>query len=395
MNEEASKKKNGYTTAWRLFLILCVIAVVFLAAKRIFTVKDEVEITPLSTVSSGFPETGSIEIETSLVATKMPGDMYYVIPMAAGEVKKIYVSVGDHVKKGDKICEIDNQKSVDAAKIQMDAAQVQVKTVEDSIALAKTNLDRMAALYQAGDISAQSYEQVKSSYDQAVAGLEGAKLQYDGAKLQYDTQLEFSTVTAPANGTVETTNMTLNNIVSQSSPVAVISADGSGMLQFNVTDRLLGSIKAGDKVTAEKQGESYESTVTEVSTMPGQNTGLYLVKAEIKDDGKIPTGASVKVHFVSAKAVDVLTVPTDCIYYDGGISYVYTVTPGTGDEEASAVLPGNAPATVHKVQVETGLADSNKTEIISGITADDQVIYTWTAQLYEGARVQVLGGTDK
>ena len=393
MNEETKEKRSGFSIAWKIFVVLCFLAIAVLAARRILTKTDEVEVTPLSTVSTMFPETGNIAIETSLVAAKMPGDMYYVIPMAAGEVKKIYVSVGDHVNKGDKICEIDNQKQIDAAKIQLDAAAVQVKTVEDSIALAKTNLDRMEALYRAGDISAQNYEQVKSSYDQAVAGLEGAKLQYDGAKLSYDTQMEFATVTAPAGGTVETTNMTLNNIVSQTSPLAVITADGSGKLQFNVTDRLLGSIKAGDRVIAEKQGETYECTVKEVSTMPGQGTGLYLVEAIINDGGKIPTGASVKVRFISEKTEDALTVPTDSIYYDGGISYVYTVTYDTASEDTIAVLSGNAPATVHKVQVTTGLSDSERTEITDGITGDDEVIKTWTAQLYEGAKVQVLGGS--
>lgn len=392
MNEETKEKKSGYSIAWKIFLVLCFLAVAALAARRILTATDEVDVTPLSTVSTMHPEINDIEIETSLVATKMPGDMYYVIPMAAGEVKKIYVSVGDHVNSGDKICEIDNKKQVDAAKIQLDAAQVQVNTVEESITLAKTNLDRMEALYKAGDISAQSYEQVKASYDQAVAGLEGAKLQYDGAKLSYDTQLEFSTVTAPATGTIETTNMTLNNIATQSSPIAVISADGSGKLQFNVTDRLLGSIKAGDKVKAEKQGETYECTVTEVSTMPGQSTGLYLVEAEIKDDSRIPTGASVKVHFVSESVEDALTVPTDSIYYDGGISYVFTVTYDAVTDDAATILPGNAPATVHKIRVSTGLSDSERTEITEGISSDDEVIKTWTAQLYEGAKVQVLGG---
>lgn len=397
MNEEIKEKKNGYSVAWKVFVLLCVLAVAALAARRILTKKDEVDITPLSTVSTVYPETGTIETETSLVATKMPGDIYYVIPMAAGEVRKIYVSAGDRVKSGDVICEIDNRKQIDAAKIQMDAAQVQINTAEESIKLAKTNLDRMEALYRSGDISAQNYEQVKAGYDQAVAGLEGAKLQYDAAKLSYDTQVEFSTVTAPASGMIETTNMTLNNIVSQSSPIAVISADGSGKLQFNVTDRLLGAVKTGDAVKAEKQGETYECTVTSVSTMPGQNTGLYLVEAKIDDNGRIPTGASVKVHFVSEKTEDALTVPTDSIYYDGGLSYVFTVaydaaSENASSEDAASVLPGNAPATVHRIRVVTGLSDSMSTEIKEGLSKEDEVIRSWTAQLYEGAKVQVLGG---
>ena len=392
-SEETEKSGKGWKTAWKVFLIVCALTVAVLIVRRIITVKDEVDISPLSTVSTTLPETGDIEVETALVATKMPGDIYYVIPMVAGEVKKIYVEAGDHVKKGDKICEIDNQKQIDAARIQLDAAQVQIDTVQSSIELAKTNLDRMRALYETGDISAQSYEQVKSSYDQAVAGLEGAKLQYDGAKLSYDTQVEFSTVTAPADGVVESTSMTEGNIVTQTAQVAVISGDSSGKLQFNVTDRLLGAVKAGDSVRAEKQGTEYICTITNVSTFPGQTTGLYLVEAEIGDDGAIPTGSSVKVHFVSEKAENTVTVPTDCIYYDGGHTYLYTVSYEAGeDEETASVMEGNKAATVHKIEVETGIADRDVIEILSGLPEGVEVIRTWTSQLYEGARVQVLGG---
>lgn len=347
------------------------------------------------------PETGSIEVETSLVGTHMPGELYYALPMTAGKVTKVYVKVGDHVKKGDKICDIDNQKQIDAAKISLDSAKLQIKTVEDSIELAKTNLERMEALYESGDISKQSYEQVKNSYDQAAAGLDGAKLQYDGAKLQYDTQVEFGTVTAPSDGIVESADMTVDTYVSQSSPVAIISGDGSGKVTFNITDRLLSSVKKGDEVRYEKLGSVYEGTVTDVSQMPGQTTGLYEVKASIEDDGAIPTGAAVKVYFVSEKTEDAMLVPTGAIYFDGGHTYIYTVSypdASAGETDAAlaghTVLEGNRPAIVHKKEVATGLNNAEQTEVLSGLDSEEEIIVTWTAQLYESARVQVLSAAN-
>jgi len=395
-NEVVTEKKRPNKT---VIIILAVLAAVLfgLVIYRIFFVKKEVDTTPLSTVTVELPQTGSIEVETALVGTRMPGEVYYALPMTAGKVTKIYVKVGDHVKKGDKICDIDNQKQIDAAKISLDSAELQIKTVEDSIELAKTNLDRMEALFESGDISKQSYEQVKNSYDQAVAGLDGAKLQYDGAKLQYDTQVEFGTVTAPSDGVVESTSMTVDTYVSQSSPVAIISGDGSGKVTFNITDRLLSSVKEGDEVRYEKLGSTYFGAVTSVSQMPGQTTGLYEVKASIEDGGAIPTGASVKVYFVSEKTEDAMLVPTGAIYYDGGRTYIYTVSyPDESSEEEKAaleghtVLEGSRPAIVHKKEIVTGLSDADSTEVLSGLEADEEIIVTWTAQLYEGARVQVL-----
>jgi len=393
-NEPSAKKGGAWKTVGTILLIVLLTALAGLAVYRIFFAKDKTDVTPLSTVTVAHPVTGTIEIETALVGTRMPGDVYYALPMTAGKITKIYVKVGDTVKKSDKICEIDNQKQIDAAKISLDSAELQIKTVEDSIELAKTNLDRMEALYATGDISAQSYEQVKNSYDQAVAGLDGAKLQYDAAKLQYDTQLEFATVTAPADGVVETTSMTVNTYASQSSPVAVISGSGSGKVTFNITDRLLTGVHAGDPVRFEKQGSVYFGEITEVSQMPGSTTGLYEVKASVEDDGAIPTGASVKVYFVSEKAEDVILAPTAAVYHDGGHTYLYTVEyDDAAVTEDTMILEGNRPAIVHKNEVSVGLSDAENAEITEGIALTDEIIVTWTAQLYEGAHVQVSGGS--
>ena len=42
---------------------------------------------------------------------------------------------------------------------------------------------------------------------------------------------------------------------------------------------------------------------------------------------------------------------------------------------------------VHKVPVEVGIYDAERAQIISGISADDLVITTWTSELTEGAAV--------
>ena len=90
-----------------------------------------------------------------------------------------------------------------------------------------------------------------------------------------------------------------------------------------------------------------------------------------------------------------LLVPTDAVTYDGGLTYLYTVTfEDDEDTQDAAVSSDNRQATVHKIQVETGLSDGQQTEIISGISDTDQVVVSWTAQLYEGAQVQVLPGED-
>ena len=397
MSKENSGEKNTGRKVWRGLLVLCALALAGGAAYRLTRPEEAVETTPLPTVSVTRPETASIGIETSLIGQMVPGDLYYVTPKAAGEIREIYVEQGDFVEEGDPICEIDNQKQIDAAKISLDSAQVSVDTYQDSVATAKTNLDRMAALLNTGDISSQTYEQTKAAYDQAAAGLEGAKLQLEAAQLQYDTQVEYATVTAPVSGKIESESMEINALAAQSTQLCVISGDSAKKVQFGVTDRLLPAFSLGETIRVEKQGETYEGTISSISTMVSAASGLYPLEATVADNGAIPAGASVKVYFTSEKAENVLTIPTDAVYYDGGKNYVYTVSEiskeelsDNGSGTVATVMEGNTPAEVHKIEVETGLSDGERTEIRSGISQEDTVILTWTNQLYEGAQVQVL-----
>ncbi len=300
------------------------------------------------------PAKGDIELFRSMTGTIEPADSVYVIPKAAGEITAVYVKTGDYVEEGQLLCEIDT-KQVDSARLQLEAAEISLKD-------AKTNLDRMRVLYGSGDISAQAYEQVES-------GAKSAQIQYDSAKLAYDYQMEFSSITATISGKIESSSMEVHDMASQSNPLCVISSEGTKIVNFAVTEAILDNIKEGDMIRIEKSGSEYMGTVTEVSTMVDPATGLFKVKASVGDGSALANGSSVKLYVTSDKADGVMTIPVDSVYYDNGNPYVYTFDNGT----------------VHKTDVETGISDSEKMEIISGLTADDFVITTWSPELYEGA----------
>lgn len=115
--------------------------------------------------------------------------------------------------------------------------------------------------------------------------------------------------------------------------------------------------------------------------MADSATGLFKAKARLDhsgDETKLPTGSMVKLYVTSEHADQVLTVPVDSVYYDGGLAYVYVCDM----EELS----------LHKVQVETGLYDSDWIEIKRGLGTDDYVLTTWSSELYEGTKVRVKEG---
>jgi len=205
-----------------------------------------------------------------------------------------------------------------------------------------------------------------------------ARLQYENAKIAYKIQMESSQVTAPIAGRVESFNISVHDMVSPQTTLCVISGEGGKSLTFYVPERIVGGLKAGDSIRVEKNGSDHTAAITEVSTMIDQASGLFKVKASIPDGDTLATGTSVKLYVIAQRAENVLTVPVDSVYYEGGNPFIYTYADGS--------LKKNA--------VTVGLADNKYTEIQSGIAADDQVVTTWTSELYEGSKVTLAGGND-
>ena len=315
------------------------------------------EAIPDPTVRVENPVEATIELKTGLTGTVTAAESVYVIATGSGEVLDVYVKLGDYVEKDQELFKIDNLQ-LDSAKIQLDAAKIQLQD-------AQTNLNRMQVLYESGDIAAQAYEQVKS-------GVEAAKLQVKGLQLAYDAQMDATVVKAPISGRLESFNVVEKNMLS-AGMVGVISSEGSKTVNFAVTERVQQGIKVGDPFTVEKNGLEYYGTITEVGTMVDMQTGLFMVKAALENAEGIANGSMVKLYVTAQKAEDVLTVPANAVNYDNGEAFVFTY-----DAE-------NGLAT--KVFVEDGLVDAERIEIESGLDYDDQIIVSWTRELYDGASV--------
>ncbi len=332
---------------------------------RLMKEEPPIEAAPLPNVTVENPLKRDIVLESGLIGTIEPSDILYVTPKVAGEIQQVLVSAGDVVKQGQALCKIDNKKQIDNAKIQMDSAAVALQN-------AQSNLNRMQVLFASGDISAQSFEQVQVQ-------ARSAQLQYQAAKLGYDTQVEYSTVTAPIGGKLESVNMELHSMVSQSSQLCVITGEGVKKVSFSVPERIKVNLELGSRIRLQKQGTEYEAEITKMADTISPQTGLFEVEASIEEGDGLAPGSTVKLFVVSDYTRDAITIPVDAVYYDGGDAYAYTC-------EGS---------TVHKVPVETGIFDEERIEILSGITMQDKVIVTWSSELYEGSQVNAMTGENK
>lgn len=312
----------------------------------------------VTVVNAANPTTGDVSVTSSLTGTVEAADVVYVYAKAGGDVTAVNVKAGDIVSQGQVLMEI-NTEQVESAKNNMDSAQI-------NLSQAQSNLNRMQILYGSGDLSDQEYEQYQNN-------LKSAELQYESAKLQYEKQVEYSTISAPIAGRVESVDVDVYDRVNQSAQLCVIAGEGQNSITFYVTQRMMQNLKTGDELEISKNGTAYTGNITEISNMVDASTGLFKVKGDMTGSDEIAIGSTVKIELVTERAENAMLVPVDAIYYSGGNAYVYLY------EDGKAKM----------TSVEVGIYDSENAQILSGLNADDMVVSTWSSNLYEGADIRL------
>lgn len=359
-------KKAGIITVIVFGLAVCV----FL---RLTKPKKEIVTRELPTVTTTTLKRGVIINEESLIGTVNPSDTYKISPKVSGEILEICVVNGQHVKKGDPIARIDNQKAIDAAKATMDAAKASANSASHAADTARDALNRMTPLFQAGDIAAQTYQSTVNSAGAAASQAEAAAAQARSAELNYNTQVEYATVTASADGIIQNTDMRVNAMVSPSTELCILVSEGRKTVRVNVTENVLVNQELGGKIVVEKNGSTYEGTITKIGTVLNTATGLFPIEAELEKAEGLENGASAKVKIVAEHAENALMLPVDYVFYRTGDPYVF-------------VRNGDA---VDRIFIKIGVSNQDYYEVLEGLDENMEIVSSWTDELYPGAKVNI------
>lgn len=187
-------------------------------------------------------------------------------------------------------------------------------------------------------------------------------------------QLELYQVTSPIDGVIEAVYLDQNEKAFMDEPCLVISNKSNIEVTFQVPEAAALALGVGDKVKVEKNGGMHDASITEVGLMADVQTKLFTVKASLGAVTGFSTGTDAKVYAETQKATNVMKIPYDSLYFQGGEAYVYCAV-----EDEAVRKP-----------VQVGLMNDESAQILEGLEATDIVISTWTSQLKDGAAVDVL-----
>ena len=259
--------------------------------------------------------------------------------------------------------------TINSGKTQLKSGIDQIETSQDTLT------DSLNTAKQAYSITQNEvYPQTDATYtaqlNQAAVGIESAQM-----------QLDYCTVTAPISGVIEAINVEKEGMAAAGNVAYIMSNKDSMTVTFDVAEAAKNTLNIGDHVTVERNGQTFDGSITEIGTMAGQQTKLFRVKATVTGAGDaLPNGVSVKVSATTEKEDNKMLIPFDSLYFSGGDAYVYCV------EDNKLV----------RTSVTVGLMDDEHAVIEDGLTTDSLVVDNWSAKLRNGAEVEIvtLNGED-
>jgi RND family efflux transporter MFP subunit len=352
--------------------------------------------------------TRTIEVIGTLAAV----DDVIVSSEADGVVSKILHDLGDRVRAGDVLVELDREKAqynleqqraaLNRALAQYGAPDPQhlpaqektpdVQKAAADLAQAKQAFDRASQLFkrtlvpqQTLDDAATALQSKQASYDsslQNAKNLQASIAAADAAMKLADRQLRDTYIRAPFDGYVQKRFVNLGQLVKGSGvPVPVMDVVRVDPLRVTgeIPEKMVPWIAVGQPVELHVDAypdKAIAAKMSRISPAVNSATRAFPFEALVPNDGALlKPGTFARVNIRTNKADRVLTLPYAALQYRYGVNRVFVVT---GDRLAAKEL---------KVGERLG----DRIEIVSGINAGDPVAMTDVDKLVDGQKVSTKG----
>ena len=311
-------------------------------------------------------------------------DLVTVGAQVSGKIEKLYVSIGQTVKMGDMISEIDSttqQNDVDIAKAKMSSYQAQLKAAKTSLKIAKKQYQRMQSLKKQNAASTEDLENAEDGYESSmskVAEIEASLKETEISLSTAEINLGYTKITAPLDGTIVSVPVKVGQTINAAmdTPTIVQIADLNQMeIYIEISEGDIGNIKPGVKVTYSvlaDMNKVYETTLKSIdpaltlltddqyTEVVDSSEAIYFYGRLVvpNADGKLRIGMTTQNVIYVESAEDVLTVPAMALKGDVDGKYVEVRT-AEGVERRPVI---------------TGVSDDLNVEIKKGVSEGEEVV---------------------
>ncbi len=337
----------------------------------------------------------------------------------SGKITRIFVHVGDQVKAGQPIVQLEgdevqiqlqrSQASLLSARAKYEDAkkgtlaenliqsQNTLADLQNKYDAAKKELDRSEALYKEGAISQEEVEKARSQLVSASTSLENQKQKLELDKkgptqstidaaaaqvMQAEADLALSKlnssnliVKAPIDGIIGSLPVTNGETVANNKVVAQIVDMSTMKVKTQVDENKIGFFHNGQSVNIQVPAVnlSTKGKITSVSPLADSNR-TYPIEIEIPNpDGRAKVGMIVSVE-AKGEQRKALVVPREAVIFKDQVNYVFTVE----NDQAK------------QTKVDVGESDGERIEILKGLKQGDFVVVKGQNMLVPDASVAII-----
>gem|GEM_PF-5324569 len=300
------------------------------------------------------PQYRDIKSKIELSGKVQAKNIYHVTSAQTAKVDYVFVEIGDAVKKGDILYQLDDEGLSDKLK-DLEIA------MEASSNLADSDILKNA---QKG----MNYEAFNSAVEKAKAAQTSSsstQSQLSTQLSQIEQQIEAKKIRSTIDGVVVAVNVkTGETIVSGQHSITVADIEDKYVTAY-IMQQDYNNVAEGMEVTLsdDQTGLTLTGTVTykdyiATETSDSDSVSQYRIEIEPNDTLKNAIGSNITVYITLEERKDTLSLPLTCVQKDESSVYVY-------------IKENNI---VKRVNIETGLRDDNYIEILSGINENTEVV---------------------
>ena len=309
-----------------------------------------------------------------------------------GYVREVHVNVGDHVREGQLLVDLD-ARDLDAGSSRAEAAREEVRNgipeADSAVASAKSNLDlvqatfrRMKDLYDKKSLSDQEFDEVSARLKAAELSLDMARArraQFDSKLAQADQELRsaqvarsYGSIHAPFAGIVIVKSVDPGTLAAPGAPLLTIERE-IYRLEASVEESKLRLIRTGQPVSVKLDGieRTFGSRVSEIVPSVDASARAYTVKIDLPAERHLRSGMFGRAVF-SFGSREALVIPAGAVVERGQLQSIFVVDGGAARTRL----------------ITLGARAGESVEVLSGLNAGDQVIFPAPPGLADGARVE-------
>ena len=367
-------------------IIIIAVAVVAIAVAAFFLLrggkekgKVQFELTRVeqANINTSITATGTVEAVTTVdVGTQV-----------SGIVSKLYVDYNSEVKKGQVIAELDRTN----LESEVASQKANLRSAQSDLEYQKKNYARYAELYKKQLVSASEYDVALQSYKKAQESVKVA----EEALAKANTNLGYATITSPIDGVVISKEVEEGQTVASSfstPTMFTIARDLKDMqVVADVDEADIGDVREGQRVSFTVDAypdDTFSGTVKQVrqnATTTNNVVTYEVVITAPNQDLKLKPGLTANVTIYTLERTNVTSVPSKALRFTPETAIIgkgYKVK-DVNAEHKLWTLEGNT-FVAHKVEI--GITDGTRTQIISGVDLNTNVVLdVATASLTQGS----------